>query len=253
MASVQTTEATRAPEGVTGGAAAFEYLRRRILSGEIPARAVIREQSLAEELGLSRTPIREALRRLHEAGLVDFMPHRGATVVSWTNEQVRDTYVLRGDLESRAAGLAATRIDEVTLARLSELIVMMDDFVLSTDDAGVARLGELNAEFHHVVVAASGDQKLVRLINSVGRVPMMAEVFRRDGGHFRATSNHHHRDLLTALRTHDALWAEATMRAHVLGARNAILGWDGAESGSGDGAGFEADVDAGRGAGLDTD
>ncbi|TFC09201.1 GntR family transcriptional regulator [Cryobacterium sp. MDB2-33-2] len=252
MTSVQTTQATRAPEGVTGGEAAFEYLRRRILSGEIPARAVIREQSLAEELGLSRTPVREALRRLHEARLVEFTPHRGATVVSWTKEQVRDTYVLRGDLESRAAGVAAARIDDVTLARLAELIVAMDDFVLSTDDEGVARLGELNAEFHHVVIAASGDQKLVRLINSVGRVPMMAEVFRRDGGHFRAISNHHHRDLLAALRTHDALWAEATMRAHVLGARNAILGWDGAEPGPGDGAGFE-NADAGRGARFDTD
>jgi DNA-binding GntR family transcriptional regulator len=214
---------------------------------------VLREQSLAEELGLSRTPIREALRRLHEAGLVDFTPHRGATVVSWTQEQVRDTYVLRADLESRAAGLAAARIDEDTLARLAELIVVMDDFVLATDDEGVARLGELNAEFHHGVVAASGNQKLIQLINSVGRVPMMAQVFRRDGAHFRATSNQHHRDLLTALRTHDALWAEATMRAHVLGARNAILGWDGAEPGPGADAGFEADVDAGFSAGFDTD
>ncbi|MDY7526391.1 MULTISPECIES: GntR family transcriptional regulator [unclassified Cryobacterium] len=226
MVSVQTTGVTRGAEPVTGGQAAFVYLRRRILSGEIPARAVLREQSLAEELGLSRTPVREALRRLDEAGFVDFTPNRGATVASWTQEQVRETYYLRAGLESRAAGLAATRIGDEILGQLADLIVSMDEFVLATDDEGVTRLGELNAEFHHISVAASGNQQLIHLTDSVGRIPMMAQVFRRDGGRFRAGSNHHHRDILTALRTHDAVWAEAMMRAHILGARNAILDGD---------------------------
>ncbi|TFC00184.1 MULTISPECIES: GntR family transcriptional regulator [unclassified Cryobacterium] len=229
MASARTAEITRGAEAVTGGQAAFMYLRRRILSGEIPARTVLREQSLADELGLSRTPVREALRRLDEAGLVDFTPNRGATVVSWTQEQVRETYCLRAGLESRAAGLAATRISDETLEQLAELIVSMDEFVLASDDEGVTRLGELNAKFHHTIVAASGNQPLIQLTGSVGRIPMMARVFRRDGERFRASSNHHHRDILTALRSHDALWAEAAMRAHILGARNAIMDWDGSD------------------------
>jgi DNA-binding GntR family transcriptional regulator len=208
---------------ITGGQAAFAYLRGRILSGEIAAHATLREQALAAELGVSRTPIREALRRLDEAGLVEFIPNRGATVIAWSTEQVRETYFLRASLESRAAGLAAPLIDTADLERLAELIVLMDDVVLATDDAGVLRLSELNAEFHRIIVSASDNKQLVRLTASVGRVPLMALAFRRDGAAFRAVSNHHHRDILTALVSRDALWAESAMRSHILGARNSVL------------------------------
>ncbi|MDY7541693.1 MULTISPECIES: GntR family transcriptional regulator [unclassified Cryobacterium] len=211
---------------VTGGQAAFAYLRGRILSGEIPGNATLREQALAEELGVSRTPIREALRRLDETGLVEFVPNKGATVIAWTTEQMRETYYLRAMLESRAAGLAAVRISDGDLDRLAELIALMDDVVLAKDDAGISRLGELNAEFHRIIVTAAANAQLTRLTVSVGRVPLMAKAFRRDSGSFRAVSNHHHRDILAALRSHDALWASTSMRSHILAARNSVQSWD---------------------------
>ncbi|TFC48218.1 GntR family transcriptional regulator [Cryobacterium sp. TMT1-21] len=207
---------------VTGGQAAYANLRARILSGELPANATLRETALAQELGLSRTPIREALRRLDEAGLVEFIPNRGATVIPWTAEQVRETYFLRAALESRAAGLAAARIEPGDLDRLGALIGLMEEFVRRTDDPGIDRLGELNAEFHRIIVAASRSKQLVGLTASVGRVPMMSHFFRRDGAAFRAGSNHQHRDILTALRSGDVVWAEVAMRSHILAARNAV-------------------------------
>ncbi|MCI4656323.1 GntR family transcriptional regulator [Cryobacterium zhongshanensis] len=211
---------------VTGGQAAFAYLRGRILSGEIPGNATLREQALAEELGVSRTPIREALRRLDETGLVEFVPNKGATVIAWTTEQMRETYYLRAMLESRAAGLAAVRISDIDLARLADLITLMDEFVLAEDDAGISRLGELNAEFHRIIVTAAENAQLTRLTVSVGRVPLMAKAFRRDSGSFRAVSNHHHRDILAALISRDALWAATAMRSHILAARNSVQSWD---------------------------
>ena len=211
---------------VTGGQAAFAYLRGRILSGEIPGNATLREQALAEELGVSRTPIREALRRLDETGLVEFVPNKGATVIAWTTEQMRETYYLRAMLESRAAGLAAARISGPDLERLAELITLMDDVVLAEDDEGVSRLSELNAEFHLIIVTAAENAQLTRLTVSVGRVPLMARAFRRDGGSFRAVSNHHHRDILTALASRDSLWAATAMRSHILAARNSVQSWD---------------------------
>jgi len=206
----------------TGGEKVYLALRARILSGELGPNSTLREQALAQELGVSRTPVREALRRLDEAGLVTFVPNRGATVVAWTIEQVRETYFVRASLESRAAGLAATRISVAELGRLAELIDAMEPFLTAVDDAGLAELGRLNAEFHRIVVAASRSPQLVALTSSVSRVPLMAAAFRRDGGDFRARSNHQHRDILTALRTGDTVWAEVAMRSHVLGARNAV-------------------------------
>ena len=208
---------------VTGGQTVFADLRARILSGELPANATLRETALAQQLGVSRTPVREALRRLDEAGLVEFVPNRGATVVEWSPEQIRETYFLRAALESRAAGLAAARIGPADLDRLALLIESMEEFVRATDAEGIDRLGVLNAEFHRVVVAASGSSQLMVLTGSVGRVPMMASLFRRDAAAFRAGSNHQHRDILTALRSGDTLWAEVAMRSHILAARNAVV------------------------------
>jgi DNA-binding GntR family transcriptional regulator len=207
---------------VTEGQSTYAVLRARILSGDLPANATLREAALAEELGVSRTPIREALRRLDAAGLVEFVPNRGATVIGWTADDLRETYLLRATLESRAAGLAAVSIRVAELERLAVLIDEMDEFVEATDDVGFARLNELNAEFHHIVVAASHNLQLVALTASVTRVPMMSSHFRRDGARFRAVSNHHHRDILTSLWSGDALWAEAAMRSHILAARNTV-------------------------------
>jgi len=206
----------------TGGQVAYEILRARILSGELAAHATLREQALAQELGVSRTPVREALRRLDAAGLVEFVPNRGATVLAWSCEQIRETYFVRASLESRAAGLAAARIQPTELKLLALLIERMEPFVLSTEDVGIATLARLNAQFHHTVVTAADSTQLLALTQSVVRVPMMASMFRADGAQYRARSNHQHRDILTALESGDSLWAEVSMRAHILAARNMV-------------------------------
>jgi DNA-binding GntR family transcriptional regulator len=208
----------------TGGEKVYLALRGQILSGALSANSVLREQALAEELGVSRTPVREALRRLDEAGLVTFVPNRGARVVEWTIDQVRETYFVRAELESRAAALAATRITSAELDALADLIDAMEPLVTSVDEAGMTELSRLNAHFHRTVVAASRSPQLMALTSSVGRVPLMAAAFRRQGGPYRARSNHQHRDILTALSTGDTIWAEVAMRSHILGARNAVSG-----------------------------
>ncbi|TFD85459.1 GntR family transcriptional regulator [Cryobacterium lactosi] len=206
----------------TGGETVYLTLRARILSGELVSGLMLREQALAEELGVSRTPIREALRRLDEAGLVTVVPNRGAQVVPWTIEQVRETYFVRAGLESRAAGLAASRITPDEIAMLSVLIDAMEPLVTAEDELGITELGRLNAEFHRIVVTASRSPQLMALTTSVARVPLMEAAFRAHGALYRSRSNHQHRDILTALRTGDTIWAEAAMRSHILGARNAV-------------------------------
>lgn len=211
------------PEALTGGDLAYAQLRSRIMSGEYAPRTVLRAQALAEELGLSRTPIREALRRLAEAGLVDYTPNKGATVIGYTAEQMAETYFVRAALESRAAGLAAPRMGATDIDLLSDRIEQMDPLVTSEEDEDVVKLGRLNSEFHEHIVEVSGSQQLKTLLRSVSQVPMMVRNFRSYGTAFRRRSNHHHRDILTALETGDALWAEVAMRSHILAARNAAM------------------------------
>ncbi len=210
-------------ETLTGGDLAYAELRSRIMSGEYAPSTVLRAQALAEEFGLSRTPLREALRRLAETGLVHYEPNKGATVIGYTPEQMAETYFVRAALESRAAGLAAPRIQGGDIELLQDRIDRMEPLVGSDDDDEVVELGRLNNEFHQHIVEVSGSLQLSMLLRGVSQVSMMIRNFRDYGTAFRRRSNDHHRDILTALETGDALWAEVAMRSHILAARNAAM------------------------------
>src|SRR5881275_3448556 len=95
-------------------------LQARMLSGELVSGTWLRQVALAEEFGVSRTPIREALRKLQAGGLVELQPHRGALVRGLSSREIRDAYEVRAELEALAAELAATRIRHDELDRLNE-------------------------------------------------------------------------------------------------------------------------------------
>lgn len=211
------------PETLTGGDLAYTELRSRIMSGEYAPRTVLRAQALAEEFGLSRTPLREALRRLAETGLVHYEPNKGATVIGYTADQMAETYFVRAALESRAAGLAAPLTSPPDVERLSDYIERMEPLVTSTDDAEIVELGRLNSQFHEHIVEMSGSVQLKTLVRSVSQVPMMVRNYSSFGESFRRRSNVHHHDILAALESGDALWAEVAMRSHILAARNAVI------------------------------
>lgn len=212
-----------ATEVLTGGDLVYAELRARIMSGVYGPNTVLRAQALAEEFGLSRTPLREALRRLAETGLVLYEPNKGATVIGYTAEQMAETYFVRAALESRAAELAAPRIGAGDLELLRDRIERMDPLVTSSDEEQVVELGRLNNEFHQHIVEVSGSLQLKMLLRGVSQVSMMVRTFSDYGRSFRRRSNDHHRDILAALETGDAMWAEAAMRSHILAARNAAM------------------------------
>ncbi len=109
---------------VDGGRALVDHLaatiRSRVLGGEIPTGTRLRQETLAAEFGVSRTPVREALRKLEAMGLVRLEPHRGAVVRGLSAREIREAYEVRADLEGLAAELAAERIREPQLRRLRE-------------------------------------------------------------------------------------------------------------------------------------
>ncbi|WP_395103739.1 GntR family transcriptional regulator [Actinomadura sp. SCN-SB] len=192
---------------------AYEVVRQMILSGEAAAGARLGEAELAETLGLSRTPVREALQRLGADGLVEVLPHRGARVVRWTRDDLDEIFELRALLEPYAAARAARLgTDRAALDELNELCAGMERAVA---DGDLAKVAELNSRFHVAIIDASGNRRLPTILTSVMHAPLILGTFRRYDAEAMERSMHHHREVVSALAAGDPEWAESVMRSHV--------------------------------------
>lgn len=198
---------------------AYVTLRDRIISGQYPADHRLNESALAEELHISRTPLREAVQRLVADGLVVAKPHKRARVVGWSVERMFSTYTIRASLEARAAALAAERC---TQADVAQLVALADQMEASHAAGGTSlELAALNREFHMAIARTAEDEALQTVIESVSVQPMLLFAKEHLGHGYRQRVHHQHRDIIEALRTNDPDWASAAMRSHILAGRNA--------------------------------
>jgi DNA-binding GntR family transcriptional regulator len=209
----------------SGSVGVLERLRALILTGEYGPDERLIEEQLAERLGVSRTPVRQALTMLEAEGLVEIAPNRGATVCSFTTEDVWDIYDLRAVLEGHAARRAAGRIEGRELERLRELVGEMEGLAGRFDDheEEIRVLVAHNQEFHGTIVEASRNRRLGRLINRTVEIPLMFKAFFWYTPHERIISNHYHRQILEALEGGDADRAEIIMREHVYEGRDFVI------------------------------
>lgn len=185
-----------------------ELIRNRHFSPGQP----LREAAIAAELQVSRTPVREALRRLATEGIVEITPNRGATLVYFSDEDMAEIWSLRALLEPYGARKAAERPQTESLERLEGLYRLMEEKVLEGD---LDELTNLNNEFHAEIIRASGS-RMLRDALAPFRQKTLA---RRTFGHYMPSelrrSQQHHRDLIDAIRAGNGNWAESTMRAHI--------------------------------------
>jgi len=146
-------------------------LQTRVLGGEIPGGTRLRQESLAAEFGVSRTPVREALRKLQADGIVELTPHRGAVVRGPTAREIREAYEVRAELEGFAADLATQRIRETQLQELRESVALFRTSMGSlierrraggpgSTGADIAVWTRANDAFHRGVQAAAGNSRL---------------------------------------------------------------------------------------------
>jgi DNA-binding GntR family transcriptional regulator len=205
---------------------AYAALRERILSGHIGSGERLGEMELSQQLGVSRTPIREALRRLSADGLVELSPNRGARVTEWSVDDLNEIYRLRALLEGYGASLAAHRIESATIATLSTLCDEMEHCARRGGSRDLDRLANINSQFHATILDTVGSNRLVGLLATVVQVPLVLRAFHQYSPEQLTRSMSQHRDLVAALSVRDGDWAEMVMRAHVLAARNALLGAD---------------------------
>ena len=201
-------------------------MRALILTGEYGPDERLIEEQLAERLGVSRTPVRQALTMLEAEGLVEITPNRGATVSSFSIEDVWDIYDLRAVLEGHAARRAAGRMERRELERLRELAGEMEGLPGRFDDheEEIRALVALNQEFHGTIAEASRNRRLERLINRTVEIPLMFKAFFWYTPHERTISNQYHRQILEALEKGDADRAEIMMREHVYEGRDFVIG-----------------------------
>jgi DNA-binding GntR family transcriptional regulator len=203
----------------------LERIRGLILTGEYGPEERLIEEQLAQRLGVSRTPVRQALTMLEAEGLVEIAPNRGATVCSFSIEDVWDIYDLRAVLEGHAARRATGRIEGGELERMRKLAREMEGLAGRFDDheEEIRVLVALNQEFHGTIVEASRNRRLQRLINRTVEIPLMFKAFFWYTPHERAISNQYHRRILEALEKGDADRAENIMREHVYEGRNFVI------------------------------
>jgi DNA-binding GntR family transcriptional regulator len=204
---------------------AYATLKASILEGHFPFGSRLKEEELSLELGVSRTPIREALRQLQADGLVRSAPNRGAYVAGWSEQDLIEIYELRAMLEGHAARRATGRITLETGALLERLCEKMEGLDLTDhSEAAARRLTEWNAQFHQGIVDASANRRLKRLLTQVVEFPLVYRTFYWYTDEQLLRSFRSHRELLAACRAGDADWAEAIMRSHIYSAKDLLLG-----------------------------
>ncbi len=201
---------------------AYARIREGVLAGRYAPGSPLREEQLAADLGVSRTPVREALRRLNAESLVEFVANHGARVASWSHADLQETFDLRALLEGHACSLAAERRSAAQLADLERLADEMS--AAHADAAGVAQLAALNRQFHGLIQEASGTRQLPRLVARIVDVPLVLRTFHQYSPAALARSLAHHHEITAALRARDGAWARAVMEAHIRAARETLLG-----------------------------
>ena len=215
---------------------AYAALRERIASGGLGPGTWLREHTVATSLGLSRTPVREALRLLAAEGVVELVHNRGARVVSWSAEDIDEAYRLRALIEGYGAGLAAARADAACVAELRSLQERYEQALDGQDpqptsapmssapmSSAPMSSAQYNDDFHAAVLAASGSARLPVLVAVVSSAPLVRRVLHSYDDDDRRRSVMAHRDVITAIANGDADLATSAMSSHILAARYSAL------------------------------
>lgn len=203
---------------------AYEAIRASIIRGEYANGAHLNAADIADALGISRTPVREAFSRLQAEGLVTLIANRGAFVTPWTRDDLDEVFGLRVLLESHAASIAAQRITPENLAMLRDLAERMEHAYATQPPNYLKTIMELNAAFHRGVVSASGQRRLSIIMVSIVDTPLIMRTFTVYSDADMRRSMAHHRELVDACAAGDPDWAASVMRSHLLAAHQVMLG-----------------------------
>ncbi|MBL4756934.1 MAG: GntR family transcriptional regulator [Rhizobiales bacterium] len=206
---------------------ALVELRERILTGEFGVGMRLYEVPVAEQLKISRTPVRDAFGRLAEEGLLDRLPGGGYAVRTFSVEDVIDAIELRGVLEGMAARLAAERGPDPHKLETMQKIVIAIDGCFSGEDVNIGRYSELNSDFHEALAGLAGSRTIQREIERATKLPFAspAAFLPENARYFPQThsfrsAQEQHRALVVAIEAREGTRADAIAREHARIARH---------------------------------
>lgn len=203
---------------------AYNIIQTKLLEGELRAGDVVSEQALASEIGMSRTPVREAIGQLQIEGLFDKTPRVGTTVRLPDRRELSELYEVREALESYAAEIAINELSENDFATLDRLHQELLDIGAEMNARGLEFLDEellhrfFNADigFHFIIVRATGNRRALSIISEFRVVQRVFEYERvAHGPRLTESAAHQHGEILAALRAGDADTARKAMASHI--------------------------------------
>jgi DNA-binding GntR family transcriptional regulator len=184
------------------------------MAGELAAGSQLKEEELATTCGVSRTPVREALRRLEAEMFIRRNDSQRTFVADWSLEDVSEMFTLRGMLEAHAASRAAARITKIELERLAVCNARIEKAV-GTAQPDVEAFLSNNANFHGIVLEAAGSERLSTLLARLVEQPVVVRTALLYDREQLRRSAREHSELLIAFRKRDPEWAAAVMRGHI--------------------------------------
>ncbi|WP_232495397.1 GntR family transcriptional regulator [Novosphingobium kaempferiae] len=201
---------------------AYLELRARILSGELAPGTQLKEEELASLCGVSRTPVRDAIRRLETELFVRRTDSQRSFVAEWTLEDIEEVFTLRGMLEGYAVRRAATR---ATKAQVTRLRAINEDLreVLDAKTLDVQAYLAANAEFHSLILEIAASDRLAALLSKLVMQPVVQQTAMAYSRDQLGRSYLEHTEITAALAQGDPDWAEALMIAHIRRALHARL------------------------------
>jgi len=190
----------------------YEELKMQILTGKIIPGTRMMEVDLANEIGVSRTPIREAIRKLEKEGLVTIEPRRGAYASQISTKDMVEILEVRQNMEGLAAFFAASRMDAEQLAELKEVAELYNDAVKSED---MQEMIKYDTRFHRIIVESCNNKVLVQMIEQLQEVVLRFRYIYYDN--FKRAENmpEEHHEILTAIETGNAEAARAAADIHI--------------------------------------
>lgn len=197
-----------------------ETIRQAIVDGVFSPGERLMEIQLADEMGVSRTPVREAIRKLELEGFVVMIPRRGTYVADISIKDINEVYEIRTSLEVLAAGLAAERISDEELETMQRLLVEIGQHI---EDGNIEKIVEIDTAFHDVLYKASRNKRLAGIINNLRE---QITVIRRRSmmypGRLQNTMEEH-RILVDSIAAHDVDRAQKAARLHMENAEHTLL------------------------------
>ena len=190
----------------------FNTLRQAILKGELAPGERLMEIQLAEKLGVSRTPIREAIRKLELEGLVLMIPRKGAEVAKISEKSLRDVLEVRRSLEELAIELACQRMTEEDLGELQKA---QDEFKKAIADGDAMRIAETDEHYHDVIYSGTQNAKLIQMLNNLREQMYRYRLEYIKDEDKRQVLLVEHEHILAALKGRNIAEAKTAMREHI--------------------------------------